>query len=127
IIPLPYYKLINLNTPIAEQLFSKFLNNGIEQFITRETQQLSEPKPSFIIRNESLLRHQKPPSSHLDFSGAYGLYYQELFLHIPLLIANHLNANQQFEEAQRWYHYVFNPISSNLPPNQESINNGAPA
>ena len=27
------------------------------------------------------------------------------------LIANRLNGNQQFEEAQKWYHYVFDPTS----------------
>lgn len=127
IIPLPFYKLINLSTPIAKKLFSKFLNNGIDEFLTRDTQQMSQTELPFIIKNDSLLRYQRLSENQLDFSGAYGLYYQELFLHIPLLIANHLNANQHFEQAQRWYHYVFNPISSNLPPSKESISNGEPA
>ena len=37
------------------------------------------------------------------------MYYQEIFFHIPFLIANQLNANQNFAEAQKWYHYIFNP------------------
>ncbi|MEO1510295.1 MAG: hypothetical protein AAFU84_21890, partial [Cyanobacteria bacterium J06633_23] len=41
----------------------------------------------------------------------YGIYYWEIFFHIPFLIANQLNANQKFEEAQKWYHYIFDPTA----------------
>ena len=41
--------------------------------------------------------------------GAYTLYNWELFFHIPLLIATRLSSNQRFEEAQRWFHYIFDP------------------
>lgn len=51
------------------------------------------------------------PIEEIDFSteGAYSLYNWELFFHAPLLIANRLMQNQQFEEAQKWFHYIFNP------------------
>jgi hypothetical protein len=51
------------------------------------------------------------PPENVDFSygGAYSLYNWELFFHIPLLIATRLAANQQFEDAQRWFHYIFDP------------------
>ena len=43
--------------------------------------------------------------------GAYSLYNWELFFHAPVLIATHLSKNQRFEEAQRWFHFVFDPTS----------------
>jgi GH18 family chitinase len=54
------------------------------------------------------------PLENVDFTptGAYSIYNWELFFHIPLLIATQLSANQQFEDAQKWFHYIFNPISS---------------
>lgn len=54
------------------------------------------------------------PDNKVDFSseGSYSLYNWELFYHIPVLIANKLCQNQQFDEARRWYHYVFNPTST---------------
>jgi GH18 family chitinase len=54
------------------------------------------------------------PRENVDFTpaGAYSIYNWELFFHIPLLIATQLSANQQFEDAQKWFHYIFNPISS---------------
>ncbi|MFA6372932.1 MAG: hypothetical protein WCW68_09930, partial [Methanothrix sp.] len=39
-------------------------------------------------------------------------YFEEVFFHVPFLIANKLNSNQVFEEAQRWYHYIFNPTAN---------------
>ncbi|ULL16716.1 insecticidal toxin protein [Paenibacillus sp. H1-7] len=57
------------------------------------------------------LVEQPYPVRDLDFSssGAYSVYNWELFYHIPLAIAIHLSKNQRFEEAQRWFHYIFDP------------------
>ncbi len=51
------------------------------------------------------------PIEEVDFStgGAYSLYNWELFFHAPLLIAARLSKSQRFEEAQRWFHYAFDP------------------
>ena len=47
--------------------------------------------------------------SALDFTGAYGHYYWEVFFHTPFLVADSLNTDQKFSEAQKWYHYLYNP------------------
>jgi receptor-binding and translocation channel-forming TcA subunit of Tc toxin/ABC toxin-like protein/neuraminidase-like protein/PA14 domain-containing protein/virulence plasmid A protein len=47
-----------------------------------------------------------------DYVGAYSLYNWELFFHAPLLIADRLSKNQRFEEAQQWFHYVFDPTEA---------------
>ena len=51
------------------------------------------------------------PLKEVDFAnaGAFGPYNWELFFHAPLLIAVRLSQNQRFEEAQRCFHYIFNP------------------
>ncbi|MEJ2248159.1 MAG: neuraminidase-like domain-containing protein [Candidatus Lokiarchaeota archaeon] len=51
------------------------------------------------------------PIESIDFSpeAAYSLYNWELFFHAPLLIATRLSNNQRFEEAQKWFHYIFDP------------------
>ena len=56
----------------------------------------------------------KYPKEEVDFSfgGAYSLYNWELFFHVPLIIAQSLMKNQRFEEAQRWYHFIFNPTDA---------------
>jgi hypothetical protein len=44
--------------------------------------------------------------------GAYSIYNWELFYHIPVTIAVHLSKTRRYAEAQRWFHYVFNPTST---------------
>ncbi|MER3423934.1 MAG: toxin, partial [Nitrospiraceae bacterium] len=44
--------------------------------------------------------------------GPYANYNWELFFHIPLMIAVHLSKTQRFAEAQRWFHYIFDPTSN---------------
>ena len=39
----------------------------------------------------------------------YSIYNWELFFHVPLLIADRLRRNQRFEEARRWFHFIFDP------------------
>ncbi len=62
---------------------------------------------------------QEPyPVKDLDFStgGAYSIYNWELFFHAPLMIAIHLSQNQKFQDAQNWFHYIFNPIDNSPGP-----------
>lgn len=42
----------------------------------------------------------------------------ELLLHLPVLVANRLNAEQRFAAAQRCYHYVFDPASAESGPDR---------
>jgi hypothetical protein len=62
------------------------------------------------------------PASHdrqfLDFSSTatFSVYNWELFYHVPLYIAQMLSQNQQFEDAQKWFHYIFNPTRQGSDP-----------
>lgn len=46
------------------------------------------------------------------YGEAYSVYNWELFFHAPVLIAKRLTADQRFEDAMRWYHYIFNPTDT---------------
>jgi hypothetical protein len=45
-----------------------------------------------------------------DFDSPYANYNWEIFYHVPMLIAGKLATEQRWEEAQSWYHLIFNPI-----------------
>jgi hypothetical protein len=64
---------------------------------------------------------QPYPVMDLDFSssGAYSVYNWELFYHVPMTIAIHLSQNQRFEDAQNWFHYVFDPTDDSDGPTPE--------
>ena len=110
-----------LNSTLAHQgsyTFNTLYHPYVCQFLQdalmmRSLQELSE---SFFenVYNPSENQVLTPyPLEKVDFSyqGAYSLYNWELFFHAPLLIADRLSQNQRFEEANRWYHFIFNPTS----------------
>jgi hypothetical protein len=57
------------------------------------------------------------PQEDVDFEdGAYSQYNWELFFHAPLLIADRLSKNQRYEDALRWFHFVFDPTDRSGGP-----------
>jgi hypothetical protein len=55
-----------------------------------------------------------PKEIDLADGGPYANYNWELLFHVPLTIAVHLSKNQRFAEAQRWFHYIFDPTSNDM-------------
>lgn len=78
----------------------------------------SSPKPLDFKETygptDIVLNNDYYPKEEVDFSstGGYALYNWELFFHTPFLIANRLSQNQRFEEAQKWFHYIFDPTDT---------------
>ena len=56
--------------------------------------------------------HYPEEDVDFDYDGGYSLYNWELFFHAPLLIAARLSQNQRFEEAQHWFHHIFDPTDT---------------
>ncbi len=52
-----------------------------------------------------------PLKLYVDFrhTSAFGVYNWELFFHIPFSVAISLTREGRYEEAQRWFHYIFDP------------------
>lgn len=95
---------------------------------TQVTLLKSKPLPVFYADifsstkyNPSALVVRPYPVKDLDFtsSGAYSVYNWELFFHVPLTIAIHLSKNQRFAEAQRWFHFLFDPTDDTEGPTPE--------
>ena len=88
---------IRLNTLFAKELISK-ANQGVDKVLSWETQTITE-----------LPIYPGDPSKPIDLDGANGIYFWELFFHMPFLVAWRLNIEQRYEEAATWLYYVFNP------------------
>jgi hypothetical protein len=71
---------------------------------------------------------QPLPVKNLDFTtqGPYAIYNWEIFFHAPLLIAIHLSQNQKYQDAQNWFHYIFNPTDNSPGPTPERFWKVAP-
>ncbi len=95
-------------------LISSLNNKGIKGLLTLGNQ--SKPDTMGFPGNylpTNLVNTPYPDNTmQLGFSDPYSIYNWEIFFHIPMLIAQSLSNNQRFEEAQKWYHYVFDPTSN---------------
>lgn len=120
--PVPFdqltFKFFRISTSVVNKLNQKLFAGGISNLLTIESQKTKEllfgrlsPQQTGVIA---------PQSDDLDFNGAYGLYFWEIFFHGPFLIADTLNINKRFQDAMEWYHYIFNPIRQ---PEAESVDN----
>lgn len=112
------------------ELFIKELNTGgIKGLLNRRIQVdpasvPGSPAPfdfgSYHPTGNVIKNYQLPdksfsyPVEDVDFTylGAYAPYNWELFFHVPFYIANKLSANQRFEEALEWFHYIFDPTNT---------------
>ncbi|WP_372365161.1 LamG-like jellyroll fold domain-containing protein [Candidatus Uabimicrobium sp. HlEnr_7] len=109
----PSYQCIRLSTSVVENLQQLLFVGGIDNMLQLSSQLLPEYNFASYSYNNNLI---KPPKKLMNFNGAYGLYFWELFFYIPWLIAKNLNAQQNFSLAQTWYKYIFNPTQiENLP------------
>ena len=108
-----------------ENFFHPFVGKLIEQLNTKLLAGLLDADEhkkwttdffeSFYDALESnVVKFEKFPKKEIDVSssGPYANYNWELLFHFPFTIAVHLSKNQRFAEAQRWFHYIFDPTDT---------------
>jgi hypothetical protein len=111
------FEIIRLTTGTASELNRRLLSGGVPALLDLSTQLTDEVLVSTDEKAAAAVRVRRfmvdtdrlPSGTHLDFQSANGAYYWEIFCHAPLLIAQALNSAQRFEDARRWYEYVFDP------------------
>lgn len=118
-----FYRLTRIGTTRADDLARCLYQSGIDGLLSPDTQRLAED----AVAGQSELLMGIPPvdrveivqpdQGRLDVEGPYGMYYREIFFHIPFLIANLLNSQGQYESAQRWYHRIFDPTTTERTDN----------
>ncbi|MGF6515837.1 hypothetical protein ABH912_003303 [Pseudomonas sp. BT76 TE3572] len=98
---------VRMNITFARHLIER-AETGMDKLLSWGTQHLQEPA----------FRENGTPEN-VDFYGAYGRYFVELFLYLPWLVAHRFNLERQYGEAERWLQYVFNP-------GRKKVNEGNP-
>ncbi|HTN87935.1 MAG TPA: neuraminidase-like domain-containing protein [Sorangium sp.] len=83
-------------------------------------EEMYDPDPEYVLTPY--------PKEEVDFSfqGAYSLYNWELFFHAPFLIALRLMQSGRNAEAQRWFHFIFDPTTGDPAPAPERFWNVRP-
>jgi Tc toxin complex TcA C-terminal TcB-binding domain/Neuraminidase-like domain/Salmonella virulence plasmid 28.1kDa A protein len=103
------YSRLRLGTSVMPALTKAFAQTGVDGLLNYGLQRDLTEAPSRI----AVVGAQDKPESFSPFwkNNVYRPYYRETFFQIPFLIADHLNSQQRFAEAQRWYHRVFDPTA----------------
>lgn len=109
-------KFVRLNSLFGPELVQRS-NGSVDAVLDWNTQFIAEPSPTgvpFVEPNGA-------------FNGANGLFFWELFFHLPHLMATRLRDEERFREAQNWLHYVFDPQATADPPGHPDYPNPRPA
>lgn len=119
------FEAIRLTTAAVHRLSSRLFTGGVDALLSLSSQQIpleqELPFERFQFSESWVAAPEALDGAQVDFSGAYGPYYWELFFHAPLYIANLLKTNQQFQEAAKWYQFIFNPTVPVQPLQTDSF------
>lgn len=111
------YEFTALHHPWTASFVKALSRGGVPELLSLETQ-YPRLTGGFEARYRPTGDVATPyPSEDLEFgargvAGAaapFGVYDWEMFFHAPVLLASLLSDHQRHEDAQRWFHYVFDP------------------
>jgi len=111
------YTFENFSHPLVEALISQLNRKSIGGMLDPTFLQKLEDRFFFQAQyathpSSTAEVHSHPHEMDVAPGGAYSAYNWELLYHIPLAIAVHHSKNQRHGEAQKWFHYVFDPTST---------------
>lgn len=118
------YHFYSFYHPYTRTMIKQLNRYGIEGLLAPSADQ--GPEADLLLRQQArhdyfdadyeptVEVHGDYPVENFDFSypGAYSQYNWELFFHVPTFMACSLMQNQKFAEAQKWFHYVFDPTET---------------
>lgn len=107
--------------PYSALFLRELGRSGVDGVLTRRLQRFPHthhPQNTFQFDADYLpvapsAADETAARDRLDFStyGAYASYNWEVFFHAPFMVACRLSQSQRFEDAMRWFHYIFDPTS----------------
>ena len=115
-----FYNSIPFYNPYTNDLLGKINTGQLEAFFRFNTEGVITPAEKaeayglFDPDDNSTTLN----SVYHELKRPYSLYNWELFFHTPMLLADALSKAQHFEEAMKWFHFVFNPIAKGEEDNR---------
>ncbi|NIF26621.1 hypothetical protein F3J44_09500 [Pantoea sp. Tr-811] len=95
---------VRLNTLFGKQLVA-MAAQSVSQALSWEAQHLPEPR-----------LQPSSAAAKVDFHSANGLYFWELFFHVPFLVSWLQRQNREYAQAWRWCtRYLFDPYRTWVP------------
>lgn len=105
------------NKPLYNDGGSTFVDNYDPNF--QESYVLKAPSTSDFDAGKAYTYYKE--NVCFDFFGANSIYNWELFFHVPMYIATRLSRNGKYEEAMKWFHYIFDPTTDEMPLADQTV------
>lgn len=125
-----FHAIDNFYHPLAEDIVKRANFSSIDDLLTRSTQAYSKDQYPLgyaaagdthathlgnlafqyqYLPDFAILGDYPTPVNDFALHSAFGVYNWELFFHLPMYIATRLSKDSKFEDAMRWFHFIFNP------------------
>ncbi len=104
------FAISRLGTHAVDELSRSLLLGGLDALLSPASQRAKELSLARLSPNANNVIDTTTDT--LDFSGAFGQYFWELFFHGPFLVAERLRAAGRFADARRWFQFIFDPTAS---------------
>jgi hypothetical protein len=99
-----------LTTTLGENLCRALFANCVDGLLSLDTQEsFYENAPALQIQSHI---QDGVVTGEMDFTGAMGTYFWEIFFHAPFLIADQLNSQLDYPDALQWYRFIFDPTAA---------------
>jgi hypothetical protein len=111
------FRCSRMSTGVGQALQQRLHAGGFDALLSLSSQSLAEPPFNQFYEvptgaPPSAIDAKFLPPALMDFNGAFGDYFREIFFHAPLLVASQLKLNQDFAGAKRWLEYIFDPTAA---------------
>lgn len=129
----PYkYRVESFQHDFSNRFVRNLALKGLDGLLSRDTQIVDTGvwilnngvyiQGNHLFKEDLVLSESNLPTFDIDFGvdQPYAQYNWEVFFHIPLYIAKQLMQNQRFEEAQKWFHFIFDPLHRQAEGSSES-------
>jgi hypothetical protein len=115
--------MMRLGSGLGSRLARRLAEAGLDGLLGTAFQEGSaEPAlPVTPVPGRIAVPAAPPTRGGLDVGGPLGTYLREVWFELPYLIAVHLNAQQRFAAAQRWYHRLFDPTAEGAADDRDRV------
>lgn len=121
IVAAPGAQIERLGTTLTTRLARRLFTTGVDGLLDTAFQLTLAEAPNPLPRLRADITEYG--FGTFDLKGPYGGYFEELFFHVPFLIAVHLNSQGKYQGAERWFRYLFDPTS----PEEVTVSGNASA
>lgn len=104
------YESRRLGTTVLGDLSRKLFYGGVDGLLDKASQ-LDFAEKSHLVTSANFRTKVVGTTSGLDYTGPLGVYFREIFMYVPALLAAHQNARGNYPAAQAWYATIFDPTA----------------